>query len=310
VAGAVIISFGSGTGPGHGRTLPSHFGPPAALAGAKEVDQTPIAWSPELSGAARLPDGTLALVDDEIRDALFLWDQQHPPSRLPLGLRLDDLEGAAGDSSGTLYLMTSHSLTRRGRLRSDRQRLARLQRPWGTADIEVVDDLRPLLLTLLGAESGQLNLEGLAWYPRDRRLLLGARAPLSGGLAQVVSLGPVEELFEEPREPGDLQGLDPRLHTLDLGGRGIRSLDYDPWRRAVLVLAGPGTAGPRFALFLWNPEEGRIEPLEAPELARLKQPEGVVAAGPPDPSGEGPLLLIGEGAPPLRLLAREPLENQ
>jgi hypothetical protein len=286
---------------------------PAAARAAGIPD---IPWPPELSGAALLPDRTIALVDDETRNAIFLWDGHfaHPPERLSIAGSLDDLEGAAADSAGNLYLLTSHSLTRRGRLRPDRQRLARLQAPLRGADIEIVDDLRPVLLALLGSSAGPLNLEGLAWYPVGGRLLLGARSPLASGRAQVVALGPVEELFDPERAPGNVEGLDRDVHRLDLGGRGIRSLDYDPWRRAVLVLAGPAAATePRsdgeeelsgYALFIWHPEGGQVERLESTGLAQLAQPEAAVALGRPDANGDGPLLLVGEGAAPLRAAAR------
>jgi hypothetical protein len=289
------------------------IGAQAAGAGPAAPGAAAPGWPAELSGATRLPDRSLALVDDETADAVFLWDGElaQPPRRLSLGLPLDDLEGIAADSSGTLYLLASHSHTRRGRARPERERLARLRRG---ADLEVVDDITPALLRLLGAAPGQLNLEGLAWYPAGERLFLGARAPLCDGRAQVMALGPARRLFEDPRLPGDLGALELAVHALDLGGRGVRSLDYDPWRRAVLVLAGPpaadkedgraGAAG--FALFVWSPEDGRTAELVAPELGRLAKPEGIAALGPPEPAtGEQPILVAGEGAPPLRLLAKQ-----
>jgi hypothetical protein len=292
-----------------------------ALAGGRPVaaagrDQRPDLWPNELSALARLPDGTFLLADDETRDQIFVWsgDPGRAPRPRALGLRLDDLEGAAADSHGTVYLLTSHSLTRRGRSRPDRARLARLRRG---AELEAIDDLRPALVRLLGAGgstdgsappgAGDLNLEGLAWYPAGERLLIGARSPITGGRAQVIELGPAPALFDPPRAAGDLSALDPVVHRLDLGGRGVRSLEYDPWRNAVLVLAGPAGAGARgYALFVWTPgDDDRVVPLQAPALGDLRQPEAVAPAGPPDPvTGEAPLIVAGEGGPPVEIRAR------
>jgi hypothetical protein len=238
---------------------------------------------------------------------------------------LDDLESAAADSAGTIYLLTSHSRTRRGRARPDRQRLVRLIPGMAAASaapagetagesagvvdavdvVDVVDDLTPVLLRLLDAESSRLNLEGLAWYPPGDELLLGVRSPLRDGLALVVGLDPVSRLFQARDSDWSLgpDGRDPTVRALDLGGRGIRSLDYDPWRGAIWVLAGPeAESGSSFALFLWQPDSGKIDPVAAPRLGSLAKPEAVMALGPPAPAtGETLLLIAGEGAQPLRL---------
>jgi len=260
------------------------------------------AWPLELSGACRLPDGRFVLVDDETRTTCYLWDGDASdlPYRVPLAEPLDDLEAAAADSVGQVYLLTSHSLTKKGAARADRRHLARLsglvQGP--TAGVltqkprlELADDLLGPLTGALGVPAGAINLEGLAWYPGADQLLLGVRAPLSGNLAQVVGLGPIDALFGRG-EPGT-----PVVHRLDLGGRGIRSLDYDPWRRQVWVLAGPAGADTgAFALYLWDPATDALVLNPVPGLDRLAQPEGVVALAPPDTAGRSQLLFAGEGA--------------
>jgi hypothetical protein len=275
-------------------------------------------WPAEISGGARLPDGTMVLVDDETPSAIFLWDGDltHPPVPRSLGGVFDDLEGVAADSSGAIYLLTSHSLTRRGRVRPERRRLARWvpgaaasQPGVGAGTLEVIDDLTPVLLRLLDTGPSQLSLEGLAWYPPGDQLFLGARAPLREGKALVVGLRSASRRFVKARtsQPSrDLDGDEPTVRALDLGGRGIRDLAYDPWRGAIWVLAGPvGERGSSYALFLWKPESERIEAVAAPGFESLAQPEGVMVLGPPDPvAGESLLIIAGEGARPLRIGAR------
>lgn len=271
-----------------------------------------IAWPLEMSGAARLPDGRLVLVDDETRDAIFTWSGRadEGPVRIAIGGSLDDLEGAAADSSGRIYLLTSHSLTKGGKLRADRQHIARLRLAGAAAGrLEQAADLRAALGLLLTGDEAHpgppLNLEGLTWYPRRDELFLGARAPLRSGRALVVGLSPAGSLFDPARVAGDLGPLHPTVAALDLGGRGVRSLDFDPWRQAVLILAGPPADGQEgSALYLWTPGAPAAVPLAVPGLGDLRQPEGVVALGPPGSDGTSPILVVGEGEAPARLTAR------
>ncbi|MCS6850166.1 MAG: DUF3616 domain-containing protein [Gemmataceae bacterium] len=95
-------------------------------------------------------------------------------------------------------------------------------------------------------EEGALNIEGLAATP-EGTLLIGFRAPVAAGKALLVPL----------HNPGDLlqAGGSARLGEpieLDLGGLGIRGLEYWPNRRQYVILAGPaGVEGP-FRLYLWS----------------------------------------------------------
>ena len=271
-----------------------------------------ISWPLELSGAARLPDGRLVLVDDETRSAVFVWSGRlgEGPVRIPIDASLDDLEGAAADSSGRVYLLTSHSWTKGGKLRADRQRIARFHLAGEIAGpLEQAPDLRAALGLLLTGEEAHpgplLNLEGLTWYPPRDELFLGARAPLRSGRALVIGLSPAGNLFDQARAAGDLGPLHPTVTALDLGGRGVRSLDFDPWRQAVLILAGPPADGQEgSALYLWTPGEPTAAMLLVPGLGELPRPEGVVVLGPPGPDGATPINVIGEGEAPARLTAR------
>jgi hypothetical protein len=221
---------------------------------------------------------------------------------VPLSEPLDDLEAAAADSLGRVYLLTSHSLTKKGAARADRRHLARLTGLMPLTPkpvLEMADDLLGPLTAALGVPAGAINLEGLAWYPGADELLLGLRAPLDGNLAMVVGLGPIEDLFGRGKTER------PIVHRLDLAGGSVRSLDYDRWRRQVWVLAGPaGTDTGDFALYLWDPVTKALVRQVAPDLDRLRQPEAVVALGPPDADGRTSLLLAGEGTAPRVLITQ------
>jgi len=265
-------------------------------------------WPNEISGAARLPDGKIVFIDDD-EDATFLWDNdsQHVPKRQPLPFSISDIEGIAADLSGTIYLLASHSITDKGDV--DPRRRLLVQMGTGFRDCRIVRDLTDTLISVLATSVDKLDLEGLAWYP-DEQLLLGVRSPLHAGRAVVIRLWPSGKLFDE-RASGDFTQVGIAVDSLNLNGRGIRSLDYDPWRRAVVVLAGPAgrgasrPLGERFALFLWRPETGEIDSLAAIDLATFDQPEAVVVLGGPDVStGEQELIVASEGREPLRIMVK------
>ncbi len=164
------------------------------------------------------------------------------------------------------------------------------------------DDLLGPISDALGSEAGAVNLEGLAWYPPANVLFCGVREPLADGRQALVAAIRPDVAFGPGAAGG--QGAVSEVHRLDLHGRGIRSLDFDPWRRGVLVLAGPAAddRGP-FALYLWDPEVNRLTPFQVPDLEEMTKPEGVVAMGPPGADGWSPILVASEGSDPIRLRA-------
>lgn len=110
-------------------------------------------------------------------------------------------------------------------------------------------------------ETGGLNIEGLA-ASADGGLLIGFRNPLLQGNALIVPLRNPREIIDSGARP--LFGDPIRL---DLGGRGIRSLERVG--DEVLIAAGPyGSAAssklrPAFALFRWSGVAG-----QAPSFVR------------------------------------------
>lgn len=118
---------------------------------------------------------------------------------------------------------------------------------------------------------GGLTLEGLA--VRDRRLYAGARAPLVGEKAVVVSV-PLEALFEG--RPGATP------HELDLGGRrGVRDLTVH--QGGFLVLAGPvqdpaghAVSADDYAVYWWDGETGTKRLGDIPAYGQGVKPEGLL----------------------------------
>ena len=244
----------------------------------------------EASGAVALGADRFVVANDEDND-LRVYSRQKPEPLATLALsptvanleKKADIEGATavGDR---IYWIASHSRNSEGEKKEGRHRLFAVQiadkdgkpsmtsvgRPYTTLLADLGKDSRFDELHLdeaakLAAEAeGGLNIEGLSATPQGE-LLIGFRNPLRGGKALVVQL----------RNPADvLQGgaasFGPPL-KLDLGGLGIRSLEYSPARDAYVVMAGPAGGGAgAFRAFQWSgPPAGDPVPLAAVDLSGL-----------------------------------------
>jgi hypothetical protein len=183
-----------------------------------------------------------------------------------------DIEGAAqlGD---TVFWIGSHGTNKNGKPAPNRRRLFATKftmsggrvamEPVGNPYTTLVDDLvsAPHLKKYKFAEAAStipkspegLNIEGLAATP-DGKLLIGFRAPIVEGKALIIPLDNPGEVIQRDRA---------KLGTpveLDLGGLGIRSIDYWPARKEYLIVAGPYAKGSG-RVYLWSgqPDDGARE---------------------------------------------------
>lgn len=92
---------------------------------------------------------------------------------------------------------------------------------------------------------GGFNIEGLAGH--RGALVIGFRNPIVSGRAPIVLLHEPEVLLHEHPPPLRLEGF-----TIDLGGRGIRSLSRNPDGDGLLVAAGAIDGADDFALYHWS----------------------------------------------------------
>ncbi len=215
-------------------------------------------------------DARRFVVADDERNTLVIYRTGSPAAveridlSVFLGTRQDkesDIEGAA-QVGQRIYWIASHGLNARGEFQERRHRFfatdvvpgnAASVQPAGRPYTQLLRDLQraPSLAHLdlaraggLAPEApGGLNIEGLAAAP-DGSLLIGFRNPLRQARALLVPLLNPDDL---------LQGRAARFGMaieLDLGGRGIRSIERVGAR--YLIVAGPtGDAG-AFALFSWS----------------------------------------------------------
>jgi len=199
-----------------------------------------------------------------------------------------DIEGAAAVGN-RIYWITSHGRNKEGKLRPNRYRFFATQ--WerradrtnlffvGSPNVNLLDDLlrdpRLARFNLSQAASrapkspGALNIEGLCATRDGTSLLIGFRNPVSGGKSLIVALeNPGEAIdggrarFGEPMQ-------------LDLGGLGIRSLDYWKERDEYLIVAGDYDESRQFAAYLWSGSAAESPRRLAIDFGPLN-PEGVV----------------------------------
>lgn len=177
-----------------------------------------------------------------------------------------DIEGAAriGDR---IYWISSHARNQDGEIKAQRRQffatdvLASAASPTVSAATppytrlieDIAADPRFAVLSTASKQAidpempGGLNIEGLTATP-DGQLLIGFRNPLSEGKALLLPLRNPAAVIDQKARPvfGD-------LIALDLGERGIRSIDFVAPRFA--IVAGPvggKKSGKGFALYIWS----------------------------------------------------------
>jgi hypothetical protein len=177
-----------------------------------------------------------------------------------------DIEGAALVGN-RVYWVTSHARDGDGEEHKSRQRLFATSvsatargvriKPVGRPYKRLLKDLAraPALESfklrraakLSPEDPGGLNLEGLAPTP-DGELLLGFRNPVPEGRALVVALRNADALVEGRAESAVFRVAG----RLDLGGRGIRAIEYVPESKIYLIVAGAFDGARDFRLYVWS----------------------------------------------------------
>ena len=215
-----------------------------------------------------------------------------------------------------IYWLGSHSNSKGGKLRPDRYRLFATDvsgtgagsPPYSLGYVGRYDHLRTDLLVWDGnnlhgrgsncfglqagavagvaaESSGGFNLEGLCLAPDGVTAWLAFRAPLLGAdgsaasariRALIIPLLNLDELVAGNPVVGPGKARFGTPFTLDLGGRGIRSIDSN-FPGHYLIVAGPAGNHGDFRLFTWtgNPADAPVERLTdlpggyAPEAALM-----------------------------------------
>jgi hypothetical protein len=239
----------------------------------------------DASAAVALDENTFVVANDEDNN-LRIYRKNNPDELQTIklsevfkdkifdGNNLEiDMEGAAWINN-KIFWIGSHSTGKNGKLRLARHRLFALQivpdrngKFTATAvsgiytelifDIEkdsrFIDFKLTEAMKIKPKEAGGLNIEGLAATP-EGHLLIGFRNPLQSGKALIVELINPLEVIEGKK----VKFASPM--TVDLGGLGIRSFEYDKAQKQYLIIAGSYLDNNDFPstnrLYLWSGNRG------------------------------------------------------
>ena len=267
----------------------------------------------EPSAVQQLPDGKLLIAEDEPNHAFsiisidktgrFIEDEALD-TRVITGFkrRLSDLEALARDDEGFIYALTSHSRTRKGNRSSDREHLMRFKIQDGnvlgltsydnlTQVLETDHKLHDLIRERTKAEVSfeEINIEGMAFDPVKKRLVLGFRDPEFNNMALVAFISNPKDVFERNVQPEFDE-----VAILDIDGGGIRSLNYDPvLKNYVIANEVKDENGQKFSqLWTWsgNPTD-EPQKISLPNLQHITNVEAVDSI---TVNGKPQMILMGD----------------
>jgi hypothetical protein len=198
-----------------------------------------------------------------------------------------DIEGAAL-LEGVVYWITSHGRNKKGKLKSKRRQFFATKITGEGAGISVkqkgisyenlLQDLRDSLEDqelnkyfesvdldkhLAPQEKDGINIEGLCATP-NKDLLIGFRNPIPDGKALLIPLKNPAELVRKKNSSAHF-GEPIRL---DLGGLGIRSIEYWEKYKTYIICAGAFDDSSNFCLYQWSGN-----PAENPEIINFVFPQ-------------------------------------
>lgn len=296
----------------------THSAEPPDISGNAKKFQRFDGFPYEPSDVVQLPDGRFLIVEDEKKHpldilsiqpgrgisvkALFPKKQFKKDSKYAAFRKLSDLEGAATDKRGFVYVITSHSRKKSGKEKPNRSKFARFKVDGDQIrDPRVITDLKkhlseqyPFLAeaaAIQTAKRGGIVVEAMTFDPKTGHLLLGFRSPLSHGThgrALLLAIKNVDAMFES----GETPLFSKTVTKLDLKGDGIRGMTYDPHLQGFLIIGGPLTLDFKCRLWFWRgrPFES-VRPVAIRNLKDLRQAEGIV---PIQVNGRKRLLIVSD----------------
>lgn len=233
---------------------------------------------PEASGVTKVGN-TIIISGDEEPSSLWLAHDDLTVSKVAVkGGKWDDLEALATVDSKTFLAMTSHSLTKKGKRKPERELLMlmtvgdkiSMQKSWSLRDQilsyleqELGNDLDIKKVSAASPGEGGLNIEGAAYH--NGKLYLGLRSPITKkGEAILLT---ISEATSAPKVSSH--------QKLNLSKRGIRSLDYV--NGSLLLLSGSiNDQAEVFGLHTLNLANNQLMTKKLSGFENLLRPEGVI----------------------------------
>jgi hypothetical protein len=246
----------------------------------------------EASGVAAVPGTDGVLFVDNGRMGQVFWmslDQNGKQvglvKAIQLGVSIEDIEGITTDGSH-FYVVSSQSrpkaIAGAGLVRFKFDVSSQ-----SVAGVESIIGLKKFLVENVAelrdegdrrSKDGGLNIEGLAWDPRQGRLLLGLRSPVVDGHALLVPLK-----FRDLRGAFSIDNLEvegSKAIRLSLGGLGIRGIEYDGRANGFKIISGAAEHQQLtdFGLWEWNGDVKQPALREMNRFDKTLKPEGVARA--------------------------------
>jgi hypothetical protein len=242
----------------------------------------------EASGAVGVANGVLFVDDGRPEELLWMalddtGRQRSNVERVALGAAIPDMEGITTDGQ-YIYVVGSQS-------KKNAERAVGLARftfdpkTKTVADMQTIPNLKGLIFDALpdvaraaGQKPGGLDIEGLAWDPAGRRLLLGLRSPAPNGNAVIIPATLKNPDGAFARE--NLSIAAGPVIRLPLAG-AIRSLEFDAKAGEFTIISdGSTNGGSGFSYWRWS---GRGVPsrlsVASPITDSTLKPEGIARVG-------------------------------
>lgn len=296
------------------KTLPSLLTPPANNAAElRSLGINMFNGVFEPSAVQQLPDGKLLIAEDEPNHAFSIIsidktgrfvEDEALDTRVITGFkrRLSDLEALARDEEGFIYALTSHSRTRKGNRSPDREHLMRFKIQDGnvlgltsydnlTQVLETDHKLHDLIRERTKAEVSfdEINIEGMAFDPVKKRLVLGFRDPEFNNMALVAFISNPKDVFERNAKPEFDE-----VAVIDIDGGGIRSLNYDPVLKTyVIANEVKDENGQKFSQ-LWTWSGNSTDEPQKISLPNLQHITNVEAVDSITVNGKPQMILMGD----------------
>lgn len=243
------------------------------------ISHTAKAFIPEASGGT-LVNGTIVISGDEEPSSLWLETNKSSLEKVKVkGAKWDDMEGLATVSPDKFFGMTSHSLTKKGKQRPEREQLIMFSMLDNKVTAQKAWSLRANILSYLSKnlakeidiklaetgtpDNGGLNVEGLAYV--NGQLYFGLRSPLTKKGKAIVLI--VSNTETSPEVTG---------HTLlDLKNNGIRSLESDE-NKLLIVSGSTDDTDAEFGLYEMSTGAGVLSTLSVNGFSDLLRPEALI----------------------------------
>ena len=248
---------------------------------------TPFVGQPlEASGITSVAGTDGVLIVDNGRNGQVFWMQLDESGKqsgaikaIDLGVNIEDVEGITTD--GTDFYVVSSQSRPKAIAGVGLVRFKFNARTQTVENVEVISGLKKFLVDNVAElreqgdrknKDGGVNIEGLAWDPKQSRLLVGLRSPIIDGHALVAPLKLRDSRGSFSIENLQVEGS--KAIRLSLGGLGIRGIEYDGHANAFRVISGAAEDQQitDFGLWEWN---GRDKPRETNKFDKTLKPEGV-----------------------------------